>query len=90
LLGPPRLHEEVWTVRRPPGTEVSSAPRPTKLATPFGQFELAVVHEGLATKVTTRLELSSSRIAASDYRAWRAFCQAVDAAAGARLRIHKP
>ena len=90
LLGPRRVYEESWSVKRPAGTEVASAPRPTKLSTPFGQFELTVSEEGPVTKIRTRLELDKSRIGASDYPAWRAFCQAVDASAGARLLISRP
>ena len=49
LVGPPRVYEELLTVRRPPGTVVSSSPR-RPLST-VREFELAVSEEGSVTKI---------------------------------------
>ncbi|MBN4050193.1 DUF3857 domain-containing protein [Desulfobulbus sp. AH-315-M07] len=87
LLGPKRTHRESWTVELPAGWKATSTPAPVKLETPFGRFELKVSVEGAKVVLDSELELSRPRIAPSDYAAWRAFCQVVEAASSPKLIV---
>jgi cellulose synthase operon protein C len=89
LVGPQRLRDETWVLRVPAGMKVASLPQATKLETPFGSYLLEVEEKNGHIEVRTRLSIDRARIAPGDYAAWRAFCQAVDASAGARVVLTK-
>lgn len=87
MLGPKRIYRESWTVELPAGFKPTSKPAPLKLETPFARFELKVSMEGATLVVDSELELRTPRIAPTDYAAWRAFCQAVEAASSPKLIV---
>jgi hypothetical protein len=87
LIGAKRQSEAVWTIEVPRGMKVQSLPQPVKLETPFGAYELSVEQTKRHIVVRTFLRLDASRIAPSSYPAWRSFCQAVDASAGAPVLL---
>lgn len=87
LVGARRQSEAVWTIEVPAGMKVQSLPQPVKIDTPFGTFELTVEQTGRRIVARTYLRLDAARIAPADYPAWRSFCQAVDASAGAPVLL---
>lgn len=88
LVGPRRTQEEVWEIHIPGGMKATGLPKATKVDTPFGTFVVEVEQKSnQVVIVTTKLILKQARIRAGQYAAWRSFCQAVDAAAGAVLVV---
>jgi tetratricopeptide (TPR) repeat protein len=87
LVGPRRQSQAEWTIEVPAGMKVESTPQPTNLQTPFGTYKLEVERSGRKIVVRTRLELDVARIDVATYPAFRAFCQAVDASAGAPVLV---
>lgn len=87
LVGARRESEAIWTIEVPAGMTVQSLPQPVKIDTPFGTFELTVEQTGRRVVARTYLRLDAARIDAADYPAWRSFCQAVDASAGAPVLL---
>ena len=87
LVGARRQSEAVWTIEVPAGMAVQSLPQPVKIDTPFGTFELSVEQKGRRIVARTYLRLDAARIEPKDYAAWRSFCQAVDASAGAPVLL---
>ncbi|MEM6790970.1 MAG: DUF3857 domain-containing protein [Myxococcota bacterium] len=84
VVGARRSRDETWRITLPPGLSPVGLPKPTKVATPFGSFSVDVTRVApRVVEVRTRLVLATSRITPSQYGAWRAFCQQVDAASGA-------
>ena len=86
-VGARRQSEAVWTIEAPAGMKVQSLPQPVKIDTPFGTFELTVEQTGRRIVARTYLRLDAARIAPAVYPAWRSFCQAVDASAGAPVLL---
>lgn len=89
VVGPRREHSETWTVTIPPGMAASSLPKQTTIKTKFGSYVQTVKTEGTKVTVTATLRLTQRRVPVSEYKDFRAFCQAVDAASGARLLVAK-
>jgi hypothetical protein len=77
--------EDRVTVRIPPGYRVKSAPSDVAIDTRFGSFAVKVEQLDKQITVTSHVAVKVSRVAPDDYQAWRAFCQAVEVAMGARL-----
>lgn len=73
------------TVRLPAGAKVVSAPREASGSSPFGTFKTEVKTNGNVVSVKTSVALTKSRITASEYGAFRAFCEQVDRALGQSL-----
>ena len=67
-----------------PSAKVKSAPSPSKASGPFGAYSVEVTADGATLRVKTTVTLSKTRVAASDYRAFRAWCEEVDRALGQR------
>jgi hypothetical protein len=87
LLGARREHSETWTITLPRGMTVAALPKATALREPFGRYSLEVSQEANKVRITTTLALDAARIEPSSYDAFRRFCQAVDASAGAPLLL---
>lgn len=80
LLDIPWRDVEHITVRLPEGWKAAVVPQNRSLVTPFGRFEVTVSLDTAANRLVIEktLERSVTRIAAKDYAAYRAFCNAVD------------
>lgn len=76
-----------WTVRLPPGAKVKSAPQASKGSSPFGSYEVDVESSAGALHVKTMVTLAKTRILASEYPAFRAWCEQVDRALGQRATV---
>ena len=76
-----------WTVHLPPGAKVKGATAPSQGSSPFGAYEVVVESSGTTLHVKTTVTLAKTRIAASDYPAFRAWCEQVDRALGQRATV---
>jgi hypothetical protein len=80
-------HVQTWTLTVPNGMRVVSPPRPARVESPFGLFELEVKqHDGKLT-VKTRLRMDKARVESSDIGRFRAFCEQVDRNAAPRVLV---
>ena len=77
--------EQAWKVKLPPGMKVADLPAAQSGTTPFGSYRLRVEQTGNVVSVSTTVTLDKSRIKASEYGAFRAFCESADRALGQRL-----
>jgi tetratricopeptide (TPR) repeat protein len=87
-----RLHaqwtdEDDWTVRLPSAARVKSVPSPASGSGQFGAYALAVESSGNTMRVKTTVSLVKTRIAASEYAAFRAWCEEVDRVLGQRATV---
>jgi hypothetical protein len=79
--------EDDWTVRLPPGARVKSMPSAGQGASPFGSFQIDAESSSGALHVRTKVTLATTRIPASQYAAFRAWCEQVDRALGQRATV---
>jgi cellulose synthase operon protein C len=82
LLGPPRGEAATLRYRLPPGYRPGALPAAVALDAPFGSFRMRWQPEGDSITVERTLALSTARIEAADYAAFREFVTAVKAADG--------
>jgi transglutaminase-like putative cysteine protease/Flp pilus assembly protein TadD len=82
-----RTEEDDWVVRLPSGAKVKSIPTPARGSSPFGSYSVDVESDGNALRVKTRVTLARTRIAASEYPAFRAWCEEVDRGLGQRATV---
>ncbi len=80
---------DTFNVKLPAGYKVVSTPPQAHASTPFGDYSVEVRQKDGQVSVTSELSLKVTRVSPKDYRAWRAFCQAVDAAMTPRLVVGK-
>ena len=78
---------DVTTLHLPPGARIVRAPEAAHGESPFGTYSVEVVSDGdrPGVRVTTTVTLATTRVAARDYAAFRAFCEKADRALGQRL-----
>jgi hypothetical protein len=85
--------DDEWTLHLGPGLKVTGAPRSVEGASPFGSYRVEVEAPSAdrpgTLRVRTSVVLSRTRIAAADYPAFRAWCEAVDRALGQRAVLGK-
>jgi transglutaminase-like putative cysteine protease len=79
--------EDDWTVRLPPGAKLQRTPSASTASSPFGSYALEVEGSGVQLHVKTSVTLSKTRIGASEYPAFRAWCEQVDRALGQRAAV---
>jgi hypothetical protein len=79
--------EDDWTVRLPPGARVKGLPAPVQASGPYGSYRVDVESTGNAIRVHTMVALTKTRIAASEYQAFRSWCEEVDRALGQRATV---
>jgi hypothetical protein len=79
--------EDDWTVRLPPGAKVKSSTQASKGSSPFGSYEVNVESNAGLLRVRTTVTLARTRIAASEYPAFRAWCEQVDRVLGQRATV---
>jgi tetratricopeptide (TPR) repeat protein/transglutaminase-like putative cysteine protease len=82
-----RTEEYDWVVRLPAGAKVKSIPAPARGSSPFGSYSVDVESVGGALRVKTTVILSRTRVAASEYPAFRAWCEEVDRGLGQRATV---
>ena len=87
VVGALTTSDEERVIKLPPGMKVRRMPAPIKLTTPVGFVELEVSNEGSKVVVKSKLAITKSRIAPSEYAAFRDFCQKADDALSQRLVI---
>jgi transglutaminase-like putative cysteine protease len=85
-----RLHAQSitatdWTLRLPQGAHVTSAPRPATVDGAFGRVTIEVEQGPSVIHVKTTEILGRTRVAASEYPAFRAWCENADRALGQRV-----
>jgi cellulose synthase operon protein C len=76
-----------WSVRLPPGAKVKSAPSAASGSSPFGSYRLEVDVGAGVLHARTVVTLEKTRVAASEYPAFRAWCEEVDRALGQRAAV---
>jgi len=76
-----------WTVRLPPGAKVKRSPPAASGSSPFGSYALEVEASGGTLHLRTTVTLAKTRIAASEYPAFRAWCEEVDRQLGQRASV---
>jgi cellulose synthase operon protein C len=81
--------ESDWTVRLPQGSRVLRGPEAVEATSPFGSVKVAVERGPTSVHVGTVVTLDVSRVKASDYPAFRAWCETVDRALGQRIVMTK-
>jgi transglutaminase-like putative cysteine protease len=89
-----RLHAKAttvsdWTIHVPTGMHVTTAPVPAEAVTPFGSVRVVTEVSGAVVHTVTTVTLDQTRIPASDYLAFRAFCEAGDRLLGQRLVVSR-
>lgn len=78
-----------WTLRFPPGMHVARGPLPAEVGSEFGEVRVEVEQSASSVHVKTTLRIDRSRIAASEYPALRAWCEAGDRVLGQRVILSK-
>jgi hypothetical protein len=74
-------------VRLPPGAKIKSSPSSTSGSSPFGSYALDADVSGGVLHTRTTVSLAKTRIVASEYPAFRAWCEEVDRALGQRATV---
>ncbi len=81
--------ENDWTVHLPPGMHVIRGPVASEARSAFGTVRVEVEQALPAVHVKTTVTLDRSRVAASEYPALRAWCEAADRILGQRVVVSK-
>ncbi len=78
--------ESEWSVHLPPGARVVQGPRAANETSPFGTVKVEVESgAGGLVRVRTTIAMTKTRIPATEYAAFRAWCEAADRALGQRV-----
>ena len=86
-LSTQEVDETEWVVHLPAGARVTGAPHAAEGTSPYGSFKVEVENGPATVRVKTRLVVSKTRIWATDYPAFRAWCDTVDHALGQHLIV---
>ena len=87
VIGYPWRHEESVSYHLPKGTQVLRLPQGRSVKNQFGEFTLAVTSSAAEVTFTSAFVVSQSRIATTDYAAFRSFLRDTDAALAERLVV---
>lgn len=74
-----------YEVEIPPGMVVISGPEDTEHKSKFGEYHITRTQVGRKVRVVSSLSLATTRVQPAEYKAWRQFCEAADAAMATRL-----
>ena len=77
--------ENETVVKLPQGAKVLGPPHPAEGKSPFGFYKVDVETLGNVVRVKTTVAITKSRIPASEYAAFRAFCEQADRELGQSL-----
>jgi Domain of Unknown Function with PDB structure (DUF3858) len=81
--------ENDWTIHLPSGMRLIRGPLASEVRSAFGVVRVDVEQSMAVVHVKTTVTLDRSRIAASDYSALRAWCEAADRILGQRVVVSK-
>jgi hypothetical protein len=79
--------DDDWTVRLPAGARIRSVPSSSHGSGVFGSYDVEVESAATTLRARTRVTMSKTRIAPIEYSAFRAWCEEVDRALGARASV---
>jgi hypothetical protein len=79
--------EDEWSVHAPAGSRLTNLPVSTSGVSPFGTYSLTVEAGAGTIHVKTTVTLSKTRVTASEYPAFRSWCEGVDSALGQRATV---
>ncbi len=75
----PLVTDETETkLELPPGASLVETPRTAQGSSPFGSYRVDVDVSGTTVRVRTSVTITKPRISASEYGAFRAFCEQID------------
>jgi cellulose synthase operon protein C len=77
--------DTTWSIVLPAGANVVSAPQSASGTESYGSFEITVETKDRTTVVKTHITIDKTRILASEYPAFRSYCERVDAALNQRM-----
>ncbi len=80
VLGVPNREQRTIEYTLPRGLTFTQVPKPARVDSPFGSFELKIDTQDRSATVTTSLEFARARVEPGDYEAFREFLREVDAA----------
>jgi hypothetical protein len=80
VLGVPNHELRTIEYQLPRGMSFTQVPKPARIDSPFGSFELKIDSEASSATVTTSIEFARARIEPSEYEAFREFLREIDAA----------
>jgi tetratricopeptide (TPR) repeat protein len=80
VMGVPNLEVRSIEYELPRGMKFSQVPKPAKIDSPFGSFELKIDAKDRTAVITTSIEFARSRIEPGEYQAFREFLREIDAA----------
>jgi len=78
-------NENETVVRLPAGAKILAGPQAAEGTSPFGRYKVETETNGNVVRVKTTVALSKPRIPASEYAAFRAFCEKADRDLGQTL-----
>jgi tetratricopeptide (TPR) repeat protein len=81
------MERDDWTIHVPNGSKIVSLPSSKMGTSPFGTYAIEVGESETTVHVTTTVSLRTTRVPASDYPAFRAWCEEVDRALGQRAMV---
>jgi hypothetical protein len=79
--------DDDWTVRLPTGSHTQSVSSSRQGSSVFGSYRVEVESTAAAVRARTRVTLSKTRITPTEYVAFRAWCEEIDRALGARASV---
>jgi len=82
--------EEEIHIALPPGAHVKSLPSPQKIGSAFGSMDLSYRKSGSDISIESHVEFDRTRISATDYAAFRAFCSSLERAFHAEISVELP
>ena len=85
VLGAQSLSSEERVLTFPASATIVRAPAAAKIDSPFGSAIVEVKRESGRLVVTSKFQLTKSRVTPSEYKAFREFCEKADAALEQRL-----
>jgi tetratricopeptide (TPR) repeat protein/transglutaminase-like putative cysteine protease len=77
--------ENETVVKLPQGAKILGAPHAAEATTPYGHFKVETETNGTTVRLKTTVAITKSRIPASEYSAFRTFCEQVDRELGQTL-----
>jgi tetratricopeptide (TPR) repeat protein len=80
VLGVPNREVRTLQYELPRGMSFSQVPKPARIDSPFGSFELKVEAKDRTATVTTTIEFTRSRVEPDEYLKFRDFLREIDAA----------
>ncbi len=81
--------ENEWSVRYPASMHAVAVPVASEGTSPFGTFKVEVEQSANVIRAKTTIQMTKTRILASEYAAFKTWCEKVDRALGQRVVVAK-